>query len=101
MMPEEEIQLTGLRWIDEFFEICPEDLVPFLPRLLSQVLPAISSNSEAIQRAAVKVNASLLNLVVSLADDPIPIRTVSPTASRTPVTQTTQDRRDSSKGRES
>ncbi|KAF8424074.1 vacuolar protein 14 C-terminal Fig4p binding-domain-containing protein [Tirmania nivea] len=66
---QEDIQLTALRWVDDFFEICPEDLVLFLPRLLSMVLPAISSNSEAIRQAALKVNTSLMNLVANLSDD--------------------------------
>jgi vacuole morphology and inheritance protein 14 len=82
---EEEIQLMALRWIDNFFEICPEDMLPFVPRLLSHVLPAIAHESEMIRQAAVKVNTSLLELIVSLADDvstqPVP----SPTLSRIPT----------------
>ena len=93
---EEDIQLTALRWVDEFFEICPEDLVLFLPRLLSMVLPAISSNSESIRQAASKVNTSLSNLVVSLGEDSEPVRTMSPTTPRLPV-----ERRDSSRPRDS
>lgn len=101
LLPEEEIQLTGLRWIDDFFEICPEDLVAFLPRLLSQVLPAISSTSDSIRQAALKVNSSLLSLVVSLADDPSLPRTNSLNAARVPAVQNAQERRDASKHRDS
>jgi vacuole morphology and inheritance protein 14 len=66
--PEEEIQLTALRWVDNFFEICPEDLLPFVPRLLSHVLPAIAHQTELVRQAAVKVNGSLLGLI-ALTDD--------------------------------
>ncbi|KAF8475720.1 vacuolar protein 14 C-terminal Fig4p binding-domain-containing protein [Kalaharituber pfeilii] len=98
---DEDIQLTALQWVFEFFEICPEDLILFLPRLLPPVLPAISSSSEAIREAALKVNSSLLNLVVSLGEDPTPARTVSPSTPRLSGSQPTQEKRDSSKPRES
>ncbi|KAI5789980.1 putative vacuole-associated enzyme activator complex component [Pyronema domesticum] len=67
--PEEEIQLTALRWVDNFFEICQEDLLPFVPKLLSHILPAIAHQTELVRHAATKVNTSLLNMVVSLAED--------------------------------
>ena len=98
---EEDIQLTALRWVDEFFEICPEDLVLFLPRLLSMVLPAISPNSESIRQAALKVNESLMNLVVNLGDDSLPARTATPSTPMLPSGQLAQEMRDSSKPRES
>ncbi|KAL1956201.1 hypothetical protein VTO42DRAFT_7548 [Malbranchea cinnamomea] len=66
---EEEIQLTALRWIDTFFEISPEDILQFVPRLLSQVLPALSSGSDQVRQAANRVNNSLMQYIVSLADD--------------------------------
>ncbi|KAI9758544.1 MAG: hypothetical protein M4579_003036 [Chaenotheca gracillima] len=65
---EEEIQLTALRWIDSFFEICPEDILQFVPRLLSQVLPAMSSDVEQVRQAANRVNTSLMEYIVSLSD---------------------------------
>ena len=95
---EEDIQLTALRWIDEMFEIAPEDLVLFLPRLLSMILPAISSKSEAIRQAALKVNTSLLSLVVSLGEEPAAVRPISPSTPRFVVGL---ERRDSSRLRES
>ncbi|KAF2455421.1 vacuolar protein 14 C-terminal Fig4p binding-domain-containing protein [Lineolata rhizophorae] len=67
---EEEIQLTSLRWIDSFFEICPEDILPFVPRLLSHVLPAMSSDVEQVRQAANRVNTSLMEYIVSLPDEP-------------------------------
>jgi vacuole morphology and inheritance protein 14 len=67
--PEEELQLTALRWVDNFFEICPEDLLPFVPKLLSQVLPVIAHQTELVRHAATKVNVSLSDLVGSLAED--------------------------------
>ncbi|KAJ5082924.1 Protein VAC14 [Penicillium argentinense] len=66
---EQEIQLTALRWIDKFFEISPEDILPFVPRLLTQVLPAMSSGSDEVRQAANRVNKSLLEYIYSLSDD--------------------------------
>ncbi|KAL4985475.1 vacuolar protein 14 C-terminal Fig4p binding-domain-containing protein [Aspergillus falconensis] len=63
---DEEMQLTALRWIDSFFEISPEDILPFVPRLLDQVLPALSSSSTAVKETAGRVNASLLEYIFSL-----------------------------------
>ncbi|KAL2869867.1 vacuolar protein 14 C-terminal Fig4p binding-domain-containing protein [Aspergillus lucknowensis] len=64
---DEEMQLTALRWIDSFFEISPEDILPFVPRLLDQVLPALSSGSDQVRQAAHRVNTSLLDYIFSLA----------------------------------
>ncbi|KAL4748293.1 hypothetical protein BDW72DRAFT_205739 [Aspergillus terricola var. indicus] len=63
---DEEMQLTALRWIDSFFEISPEDILPFVPRLLDQVLPALSSSSPAVKETAGRINASLLEYIFSL-----------------------------------
>ncbi|KAL5337921.1 vacuolar protein 14 C-terminal Fig4p binding-domain-containing protein [Aspergillus crustosus] len=64
---DEEMQLTALRWIDSFFEISPEDILPFVPRLLDQVLPALASGSEQVREAANRVNTSLLDYIFSLS----------------------------------
>lgn len=66
---EEEIQLTALRWIDSFFQICPEDILAFVPRLLAQVLPAMASGSDVVRQAANRVNNSLMDHIVSLPDE--------------------------------
>ncbi|KAF2436257.1 ARM repeat-containing protein [Tothia fuscella] len=66
---EEEIKLTSLRWIDHFFEIAPEDILSFIPRLLSQVLPAMSYDVEQVRQAANRVNSSLVNYILSLPDE--------------------------------
>jgi vacuole morphology and inheritance protein 14 len=66
---EEEIQLTALRWIDNFFEICPEDILPFVPKLLSQVLPAMANDVEQVRLAANRVNTSLMAYIMSLSDE--------------------------------
>lgn len=66
---DEEIQLTALRWIDSFFEISPEDILQFVPRLLSRVLPALSSGSEQVCQAASRVNNSLMQYIVSLPEE--------------------------------
>ncbi|KAL1633294.1 hypothetical protein SLS56_002927 [Neofusicoccum ribis] len=67
--PEEEIQLTCLRWIDSFFEICPEDILLFVPRLLSHVLPAMANDIEQVRLAANRVNSSLMEHIMSLPDE--------------------------------
>uniref|UniRef100_A0A093X8U3 Vacuole morphology and inheritance protein 14 n=1 Tax=Talaromyces marneffei PM1 TaxID=1077442 RepID=A0A093X8U3_TALMA len=66
---DEEMQLTALRWIDAFFEISPEDILQFVPALLIQVLPAISSGSDQVRQAATRVNTSLMEYIVSLSDE--------------------------------
>lgn len=66
------MQLTALRWIDSFFEISPEDILQFVPRLLSQVLPAMSSGSDEVRQAANRVNNSLMGYIVSLSEDTLP-----------------------------
>ncbi|EFQ97420.1 vacuole morphology and inheritance protein 14 [Nannizzia gypsea CBS 118893] len=66
---EDEIQLTALRWIDSFFEISPADILQFVPRLLSQVLPTLSSGSDEVRQAANRVNNSLMQHIVSLTDE--------------------------------
>lgn len=63
------MQLTALRWVDNFFEISPEDILPFVPRLLTQVLTAMSSGSDQVRHAANRVNTSLLEYIVSLSED--------------------------------
>ena len=67
---EEEIHLTALRWIDGFFEISPEDILAFAPRLLSQVLPAMASGMDQVRQAANRVNNSLMEYVNSFPDEP-------------------------------
>jgi vacuole morphology and inheritance protein 14 len=71
---EEEIQLTALRWIDSFFEICPEDILAFVPRLLSDVLPALSNDIEQVRQAADRVNTSLMDYILSLPEEESPGR---------------------------
>ncbi|KAH7081869.1 vacuolar protein 14 C-terminal Fig4p binding-domain-containing protein [Paraphoma chrysanthemicola] len=66
---QNEILLTALRWIDNLFDICPEDIMPFVPSLLSHVLPRMSHDVDTVRKAAVKVNASLMDYIMSLSDD--------------------------------
>ncbi|KAI9723598.1 MAG: hypothetical protein M1812_000898 [Candelaria pacifica] len=82
---EEEIQLTALRWIDSFFEICPEDILPFVPRLLSQVLPAMASEVDQVRQAANRVNTSLMEYIVSLSEETPKDVDLSSTVSRVPT----------------
>lgn len=66
---EEEIQMTTLRWIEGFFDICPEDMLAFVPRLLSQVLPALSHHVDQVRQAANRVNTALMAHIMSLPED--------------------------------
>ncbi|RPA80756.1 ARM repeat-containing protein [Ascobolus immersus RN42] len=94
---EESIQLGAMWWIENFFEICPDELLVFVPRLISTVLPAIANENENVRIAALKLNSTLLNFIVSLPDDPQPI--VQP-PSLTTRTKEQSDRRESIKNRD-
>ncbi|KJR79888.1 vacuole morphology and inheritance protein 14 [Sporothrix schenckii 1099-18] len=61
--------LESLRWIVEFLDICPEEVLPFTPKILAHLLPALASGIETIRQAAVRVNNSLIDYVVSLPAD--------------------------------
>jgi len=65
----EHIQLTALRWIDSFFDICPGEMLLFIPRLLNEVLPALSSPVAQVRMAGGRVNSSLIDYIMSLPDD--------------------------------
>lgn len=43
--------------------------MPFVPSLLTHVLPRMSHDLENIRQAAIKVNASLMDYIMSLSDD--------------------------------
>lgn len=66
---EEDGLLESLRWIVEFLDICPEEVLPFTPKILAHLLPAMASGVESIRQAAARVNDSLMDYVVSLSDD--------------------------------
>ncbi|KAK4497645.1 hypothetical protein PRZ48_010298 [Zasmidium cellare] len=67
---EEEIQITTLKWIEVFLEICPEDILAFTPKLLQQLLPALSHDREHVSQVAQRVNQLLMNYIMSLPEDP-------------------------------
>lgn len=58
-----------MRWVVEFLDICPEEVLPFTPKILAHMLPAMASIKETIRQAATRVNTCLLNYVVSLSDE--------------------------------
>ncbi|KFY32301.1 hypothetical protein V493_00332 [Pseudogymnoascus sp. VKM F-4281 (FW-2241)] len=66
---EEDSLLESLRWIVEFLDICPEEVLPFAPKILANLLPAMASSVESIRLAAARVNTSLMDYVVSLSDE--------------------------------
>lgn len=92
------MQLTALRWIDAFFEISPEDILPFVPRLLSQVLPAISSGSDSVGAAANQVNKSLLEYIYSFSNGTTEENQINPTKPPATGSKETIERRSSTPG---
>ncbi|RFU31966.1 hypothetical protein B7463_g4358, partial [Scytalidium lignicola] len=96
---EEESLLESLRWILEFLDICPEEVLPFTPTILEHLLPAMASGVQTIRDAAAGVNTALMDYVVSLSDDPSPSELPSTAPSRlvaSTVKDNGSDRRDSS-----
>ncbi|KAI4205253.1 MAG: hypothetical protein LQ350_000575 [Teloschistes chrysophthalmus] len=67
--PSEEETKTALRWIDNFFEVCPDDILAFVPSLLSKVLPAMASEVDAVRQTANRLNSSLMDFIVSLPEE--------------------------------
>ena len=65
----EYVQVTALRWIDAFFEISPNDLLPHVSELLNQVLPSLSSESGQVRKAAMRANASLVSYIEYITDE--------------------------------
>lgn len=53
----------------EFLDICPEEVLPFTPKILAHMLPAMASSKETIHQAATRVNTCLMDYVVLLSDD--------------------------------
>ncbi|POS72951.1 vacuole morphology and inheritance protein [Diaporthe helianthi] len=70
VMTDEDGLLESLKWIVEFLDICPEEVLPFTPKILAHLLPAMASGVESIRLAAARVNSALMNYVVSLSDEP-------------------------------
>lgn len=98
---EEDSLLESLRWIVEFLDICPEEVLPFAPKILAHLLPAMASGVESIRQAAARVNTSLMNYVVSLSDESSPeSASIATSASRLPTSSAREtaenDRRESS-----
>ncbi|KKY25089.1 putative vacuole-associated enzyme activator complex component [Phaeomoniella chlamydospora] len=100
---DEEIGIVALRWIDSFFEISPEDILQFVPRLLSQVLPALSAPSDQVRTTASRVNNSLMDYIVSFAEEGGANETPKPatTATRVAKEAEVKDRRPSGPGTKS
>lgn len=67
---DEDGLLESLKWIVEFLDICPEEVLPFTPKILAHLLPAMASGVEPIRLAAARVNNALMDYVVSLSDEP-------------------------------
>lgn len=84
----------------DLLDICPEEVLPFAPKILAHLLPAMASGVESIRQAASRVNTSLMDYVVSLADEGVTSEAPSAGPSRIPTSMAkdsaNQDRRDSS-----
>lgn len=91
--------LESLRWIVEFLNICPEEVLPFAPKILAHLLPAMASGVETIRLAAGRVNTSLMDYVVLLSDDAAhPDMSASNSSMRNPISlvRESSERRDTS-----
>lgn len=97
---EENSLLESLRWIVEFLDICPEEVLPFAPKILAHLLPAMASDVDTIRQAAARVNTSLMDYVVSLSDEGAASEGPSAGPSRLPTSlireTANSERRDSS-----
>ena len=87
--------LESLRWIVELLDICPEEVLPFAPKILAHLLPAMASAVDTIRSAAARVNSSLMDYVVSLSDD----GASAPSRISNSVQESSSERRDSSNPR--
>ncbi|KAJ3327517.1 hypothetical protein HDU76_011659 [Blyttiomyces sp. JEL0837] len=61
---DEETQATALRWINEFILLVKEVMLPFVPTLISAILPSIAHTVDPIRTMAVETNANLYKLVL-------------------------------------
>lgn len=72
----------------------------FVPRLLNQVLPALSSDIEQVRQAGGRVNSSLMEYIISLdddegkVDDAVTTKTETPAADGNKAPSTSADQRD-------
>nr|POF14954.1 vacuole morphology and inheritance protein 14 [Quercus suber] len=66
---EDEVQVTALRWIESFMDICPEDILYFTPRLLATLLPALSHDVDLVKEAASRVNNDLMAYIMNLPEE--------------------------------
>lgn len=74
-------------------------MLPFAPKILAHLLPAMASDVETIRQAAARVNTSLMDYVVSLSDEGAPSGPPSSGLSRIPasiVKENSNERRESS-----
>ena len=71
---DEDSTQESLKWIVEFLDICPEEVLPFTPKILAHLLPAMASGVESIRQSAGRVNTSLIDYVVSISEEHDPVR---------------------------
>ncbi|RKP09317.1 vacuolar protein 14 C-terminal Fig4p binding-domain-containing protein [Thamnocephalis sphaerospora] len=60
---DEEIQLTAIRWVNEFMHIAQTVVVPFTPELVKAILPSLSSQRADIRDIAHRANRNLFKLI--------------------------------------
>ncbi|CAG8581727.1 4384_t:CDS:10 [Funneliformis mosseae] len=71
--PEEEIQATALKWINEFITLAKDVIISFTPQLISAVLPSLAHTyCLPIKTVAIDVNRSLYKLIIETPTNPAP-----------------------------
>lgn len=64
----EEIQLMVLSWIEAVLTVSPRSLLPYAPRFLSVLLPAMAYDGAELRNAAERVNSRMLDLILEISE---------------------------------
>lgn len=64
----EEIQLMVLSWIEAVLTVSPRSLLPYAPRFLSVLLPAMAYDGAELRNAAERVNNRMLDLILEISE---------------------------------
>lgn len=64
----EEIQVVVLKWIETLLDISPVSILPYGPRFLSVLLPAMAHDGDELRKAAERVNLKLFELIMEMPD---------------------------------
>lgn len=64
-----EIQSVVLEWVENFLDISPLSILPYVPRFLSVLLPTMDYEEKQLKSIAIRVNSKMLDLILSLPDE--------------------------------